>query len=76
MKIGPHTNRVNVKVIPERVREISSSPEDSSDEEYDSSWTSEYTTSDSEGETELDLYALDLLPGMMTNSMTHLETIP
>ena len=73
MKIGPHTNRVNVKVIPERVREINSSPEDSSDEEYDSSWTSEYTTSDSEGETELDLYALDRLPGMMTDSMTHLE---
>ena len=35
MRISPHTNRVNVKVIPEQVREISSSPEDSSDEEYD-----------------------------------------
>jgi len=62
MRIGPHSNRVNVKVIPDREREISSSPEDSSDKDYDSSWTSEYTTFDNESETKVDLYALDLLP--------------
>ena len=75
MKIGPRMNRVNVKVIPNSSKAISSSPEDSCDEGYDSAWTSEYTTSDSESETEVDLYALDLLPQVVTNSMPHSEDI-
>ena len=73
MRIGPHMNRVNVKVIPNCKKSYNNSPEDTSDEEYDSTWTSEVTTSDSESETEVDLYALDLLPQVLTSSMNHLD---
>ena len=75
MRIGPHMNRVNVKVIPDYKKTYINSPEDTSDEEYDSTWTSEVTTSDSESETEVDLYALDFLPQVLTSSMSHLDDL-
>ena len=75
MKIGPHMNIVNVRVIPNSNKAINNSLEDSCDEGYDSAWTSEFTTSDSESKTELDLYALDLLPQVVTDSMHHSKDI-
>jgi hypothetical protein len=51
----------------------SSSHENSSDDGYDSSWTCEGSSFDSESDTEVDLYALDLLPQVLTSSMSHLE---
>ena len=72
MRIAPHMNRVNVKVIPNFKKTDNNSPEDTSDEEYDSTWTSEITTSDSESKREVDLYALNFLPQVLTSSMSHL----
>jgi hypothetical protein len=74
MRIGPHQHRVSIQVIPdaEEGTKRVSSPEDSSDEEYDS-WTSECTTTESSSDSEADLFALESLPQVVTQSMEHLE---
>jgi hypothetical protein len=55
MKIGPHQHRVSIQVIPdaEDINKRHNSPEESSDEEYDL-WTSDYTTSESGSDLEVD----------------------
>jgi hypothetical protein len=74
MKIGPHMNRVKIEVIPQESEESSrcESPENSSDYQTDSSWSSgsasESDTSDSE--TEVEVFALEGFPQMLTESLS------
>jgi hypothetical protein len=74
MKIGPHQHRVSIQVIPnaDDSNKRHNSPEESFDKEYDS-WTPDCTTSESGNDLEVDLFALETLPQVVTQSMKHLE---
>jgi hypothetical protein len=75
MKIGPHQHRVNIQVILDDDDDSNkklSSLEESSDQEYDL-WTSNCTTTESSSDSEANLFALETLPQVVTQSMEHLE---
>lgn len=75
MQIGTHQRKVKIQVSPNPTKSPipSSSEEDTSDHESESPWTSEESCTDTSDESEVELFALDTLPQVVTDSMDFLE---